>query len=529
MACADRRQAGLRALAALVVASALLHALAFPPWNVAAAAWVTLAPLFFALERVAPRTAFALGVLWGVVAHWAEAYWILPAMSFYYQQPWWFAVAFGVGSSLLFRGLHYGLFAAAVCWLSRGRQGAGRVVVFALTWTAFELLRARGPTADPWLLLGYAAVQVPVLLQVADIGGIYLVSFGMALVNAALAEVAPVAIAAPAGGSRAGAVSLLATRIVPAVLLVAGFWGAAYAYGAWHLAAPVSAPAGVPITVVQGNNDLGAQWHPERDLDTLETYLALSRAAVARAHPRLLVWPESAVTFFLAREPRFLERIRGMLAATGTALLAGAPHFEDADPAVPSYFNSAFYITGDGIQARYDKVRLLPFAEYFPLRFADFLRRRFGRVRSFTPGQGPQLIETGIGRLAIVICFEAVFAELVRERMHGGADLLVNLSNDAWLGASSGPAQHLVMVVPRAVENRTWVVRATTSGISAVIDPYGVAHDPTPTFVQAVVDAQVSPAHRSTMYQEWGDWFAGGCALAAAGLGMWKLRSGGWG
>lgn len=501
---------------ALVVASALLHALAFPPANLAPLAWVALAPFFVALDGAAPRRAFALGALWGVVAHWAEAYWILPAMSTYYRQPWWFAVAFGIGSSLVFRGLHYGLFAAAASWLARGRRGAARTVVLALTWTAFELLRARGPTADPWLLLGYAAVPLPALLQVADLGGVPLVSFGMALANAALAETAMAL-----RGTRAGAVR----AALPALGLAGLVLAAQYAYGVWRLAAPAPA-ARVPIAIVQGNNDLGAQWHPEHDDEILATYLALSRAAMARARPRLLVWPESAVTFFLARDPRRLERVRALLAADDTALIAGAPHVEDGDPAVPSFYNSAFYVTATGIQARYDKVRLLPFAEYFPLRFADFLRRRFGRVRAFTPGRGAPLIDSDVGRLATVICFEAVFAELVRERMAAGADLLLNLSNDAWLGAGSGPAQHLAMVVPRAVENRTWVVRATTSGISAVIDPRGVVRDATPTFAQAVVEARVAPGHRSTLYQRWGDWFAAACALAVAGLALARARRG---
>ena len=505
----------------LVLVSAGLHALAFPPWDWSGVAWVALVPFFVALYDVGRWRAFALGVLWGVAAHWAEALWVLPAMAFYYQQPWWFAGLFGIGSSLVFRGLHYGLFAAVTCSLVRGWRGPLRAVLVAVMWVAFEFLRARGPTGDPWLLLGYALVPHPTLLQTADLGGVYLLSFVVVVVNAAVAEVA-VAAADPAarvqGTGRAWAVSL--SSLIVAGVVVAG----TYAYGSWCLAAPLPREPAVPITIVQGNNDLGSQWHQEHYGEGLQTYLDLSRAAALRGHPQVLIWPENAVTFFLAREPRFLAPIRRMLADTGAALITGAPHYQDTDPARPAFFNSAFYLTAEGIAARYDKVRLLPFAEYFPLHFVEFLQRRFDRVRTFTPGDGAQLLETRLGRVAIVICFEAVFPELVRERMREGADILVNLSNDAWLGHGSGPAQHVAMVVPRAVENRTWVVRATATGISAVIDPYGVVHDATPTFVQAVVDSAVVPMRVPTVYKSWGDWFAWACVLICAALAVARRR-----
>jgi len=487
---------------ALVLLSAALHAAAFPPWDLPLLAWVALAPLLVALDGQGPRRAWWLGALWGTAAHWCEAAWVLPAMRDYYQQPGWFAGLFGCVSSLLFRGLPYGLFAAAASWLTRSQRAPRRAATLAALWVAVEFLRARGPTEDPWLLMGYALSGSPLLLQGADLGGIPLLSFVIVFVNAALAACL-----------RATPGRVAAAAIAVALLVGSG------AYGLARMATPLPDAPAVPISIVQGNNDLGAQWRQEHYGAGLQTYLDLSRAAAARAHPRVLIWPESAVTFFLAREPRFLAPIQALLAETGAELITGAPHVEDPDPARPAFFNSAFTVTADGIAARYDKVRLLPFAEFFPLRFSDFLRRRFDHVRAFTPGRDDLLLDTRMGRVAVVICFEAVFAELVRARMNQGAEVLVNLSNDAWLGAGSGPAQHLAMVVPRAVENRTWVVRATTSGISAVIDPYGVVHDATPTFVTAVIDARIAPLRIETLYERCGDWFAwacvGWCGVAA--------------
>ena len=138
--------------------------------------------------------------------------------------------------------------------------------------------------------------------------------------------------------------------------------------------------------VVQGNNQDAAQWRPGFYGHGLEDYIRLSAQAAERLHPQVIIWPEAAVTMFLAHEPRFQAPIRQLLRDTGAELIVGAPHYDDADPAVPRFLNSAFHVTGDGIDGRYDKVHLLPFAEYFPLRTIAFLRRNFERVRIFTEG-----------------------------------------------------------------------------------------------------------------------------------------------
>jgi apolipoprotein N-acyltransferase len=135
-------------------------------------------------------------------------------------------------------------------------------------------------------------------------------------------------------------------------------------------------------------------------------------------------------------------------------------------------------------------------------------------VLFFTPGAGAALLDTRLGKAAVAICFEADFPELVRRRMREGAEVLINLSNDVWLGAV-GQRQHLAMVTLRAVENRTWVIRATTTGISAVIDPFGAVRARTDTFTEAVLDARVVPMRVETIYERYGDVFAFGCVVAS--------------
>lgn len=487
----------------LILGSAALHALAFPPFAIVPLAFCAVAPFLVALRGLSVGRAALAGHLWGSAAIWGVGYWVAEALTFYYQQPWWFGVLFCLVGCQILWGLYYALFAAAAAVVLPRLTPAWRPPATAALWVACELARARLLTGEPWMLLGYALVPSPRLIQAADLGGVYLLSFVAILANAALAEL----VLAPAAQRRRLAVGVL----VPPLLLLAGV----AAYGAWRLGTTFPHDAPLRVTVVQGNNDVGSQWRPELYGAGLDVYARLSRDAARAQAADLLVWPESAVTFFPAYEPGLRGAIGDVLRDTGTDLILGAPHHEQG----AAYFNSAFHVRADGtVTGRYDKVHLLPFGEYFPLRFLAFLRRHFERVRTFTPGPEGMLLDTRAGPTAVLICFEAIFPEIVRERMRAGARLIVNLSNDVWLGRGVGQSQHLAMVVLRAVENRTWVVRATTTGISAFIDPWGRLHGTTPLDAAAVLSDTVTPQRVVTPYERVGDLFAYACVAAALAL-----------
>jgi apolipoprotein N-acyltransferase len=485
-------------IAALVLASAALYVLSFPGWNVSFLGWVALVPFLSALRGLRPGRGFLAGLLWGTATIWGIGYWLPVALSTYWGQPAWFGLLCAFFGSVVFVGLYSAGFAACVCCVARRWGGARRAAAVAVLWVAWEVARGRLLTGDPWLLIGYAPTPTPVWIQIADLGGVYLVSLVVAFTNAALAEMR-------AAASRA---ALLELALPLALVLLA-----AYAYGSIRLS-PDSEEATIPVAIVQGNNDLGSQWNPEHYGSGLDNYINMSRRGLPDG---LLVWPESAVTFFLADEPAYQRRIGEMLADTGSELIVGAPHRDSADPAVPRYFNSAFHMDSSGnLRGRYDKVHLLPFGEYFPLRTIGLLRRQFERVRTFEPGGEPRPLDTAFGRAAVVICFEAIFPELVRQRMAAGAAFLVNLSNDAWLGSGAGPEQHLAMIPMRAVENRAWVVRATTTGVSAVIDPTGRIQARSKSGEQALVFGMIAAAAGGTIYQRVGDLFAYACVTVSA-------------
>lgn len=481
---------------ALVLVSAVAHALAFPPWNFTAVAWVALVPLLIALRALRPGTAALAGLLWGSTAIWGVAYWVPGAIAFYYEQPWWFGVLFGVVGSMVLWGSYYAAFAALTAWLIPRTRGLMRAGTIAAAWIVCELARAKLLTGEPWMLLGYALVPHLRLIQIADLGGVYALSALVLFVNVSVDAVLL------DGRSAAG------TAAVATALLVA-----ALAYGTIRLSTDFHTAPPVRVAVVQGNNDLGAQWNAEHYGRGLDTYLRLSREAVRKTRAAVLLWPESAVTFFLPEEADLRIAVERLVAETDTEVVLGGPHLDGADPAAPRFFNSAFALApGLGITGRYDKTHLLPFAEYFPLRFSEFLRRRFERVRVFTAGNDPRLLPTRLGPTAVAICFEAIFPELVRTRMAAGAAVLLNLSNDGWLGA--GAAQHAAMVTLRGVENRTWVVRATATGISGVIDPHGRWTVRSGTGTAAILAADVVPLHADAVYKRYGDVFAHACVVA---------------
>jgi len=494
----------------LVLASAGAHALAFPPWDMAPLGFVAVVPFLVAIRHLSPLRAALVGHLWGSAAIWGVGYWVADAITFYYQQPLWFGVLFCLVGCQILWGAYYAAFAALASWCLPRFRAAWRPPATAVLWVACELARARLLTGEPWMLLGYSLVPSAQLIQVADLGGVYLLSFCAILVNAAIAEM----ILAPSAARFALARLVCAP---PMVLLAVVF-----AYGTMRLGGELTGGDSLRIAVVQGNNDLGSQWRPEFYGAGVDTYARLSRTAAESGRPELFVWPESAVTFFMAHEPGYRAAVARTLAATGADLIVGAPHHEDGE----RYYNSAFHLdAGGNITGRYDKAHLLPFGEYFPLRFIAFLRRHFERVRSFTPGDGNVLLDTRAGPAAVVICFEAIFPEIVRAKMARGAGFLVNLSNDVWLGRGVGQAQHLAMVVLRAVENRTWVVRATTTGYSAFIDPLGRIRAASRMNEEAVLSEEITPMHVATIYKSYGDWFAYTCVIAAVAAVAWSIRS----
>jgi apolipoprotein N-acyltransferase len=476
-----------------------LLALAFPgTGDQGWLAFPALAPLLVAIEGTAWRQAASLGFAAGLVFSLATIPWIAPTMVRYGGLPWGLA-----GLVLLGLAGYLALYLAAFCaLLSRGafRSGGWSVVVAASVWTALEFLRTHLLTGFPWNLLGYSQHRNLLLIQIAAVTGVYGVSFVVVAVNAALAQVVQ------ARGSWRGA--------LPPVGVAALLWGLAVG-SAWLQPLPEAATPPIRVALVQGNIDQGVKWDPAWQVRTLAIYRDLTRDA-ARERPQLVVWPEAAVPFVLREDPRRRE-VEALAREAGAYLLIGAPDRREGRAR-----NSAFLMDPEGrTVGRYDKRHLVPFGEYVPLRRLLFFVNALagGAIGEFVAGTEATVFPTPIGRVAVVICYEAIFPGEVQELFLAGADVLVNITNDAWFGRSAAPAQHLAMAAFRAVEHRAYLVRAANTGISAIVAPDGRVVRASGLFTPAVLSATISPRAGVSVYTRYGDLFAWGTvalALAAA-------------
>jgi apolipoprotein N-acyltransferase len=459
-----------------------------------------MVPFLVAVRGVRLRNALLLAWAWTVVASAMTTGWFPVAVAGYYKQSLLVGVALFLGVTTFTAALHYAAFAAAYRGLVG--LGVGHVLLAGAAWAAADLARVE-LTGDPWAIFGYSQAGVLPIVQIADLTGVYGIAFLLVTVNAALAELW-LARGDPLrqGAARRG------------LLLAAAVVGAALTYGFVRAAAVESGEKETRIAVVQANLDAGSQWRPELYGRNLDTYLRLSYDVLATQPPALVVWPESAMTFFLDTEPLFLAAIGHVVATQGAELLAGGPRHEGSE-SDPRYYNTAFLVARDGaIAARYDKRHLLPFAEYFPWRSIALLRREFGRVREFTPGRPSEPLPTVAGRAGIVICNEALFPDIATERVRDGAEFLVNLSNDSWVGDHQFATMAAEMASLRAVEQRRYLVRASTSGPSAIVDPRGRRRAGTTPATRDVITGAVQARAGLTPYARLGDAFGIACALA---------------
>jgi apolipoprotein N-acyltransferase len=499
------------ALAATLGSSALFG-LAFPPWSLRPLAFVCLVPLLLALRSGSAVRAVGLAWLWAVASAWAIAPFFATSLAAYYERPVWVGLLAGMAIFSVMASLYYMAFALIDRRLPRDSLAAPLLV--AAAWTSIELARGRLFTGssfligNPWGLLGYTHASGS-LAQVASFAGVYGIGFAIAAVNAGLAGWIGARLDPSRPGRRAARAALLAA--LPAFVFALGG-------GLALRAAPAASEAEglIEVGVVQGDVAVGRRWLSEYFGKNLDVYIDLTRRALREGSPRLIVWPESAVTFFLESEPLYRGAIARVLAAGDVELLAGGPA-RNGDGS-SQFFNSVFTVSSRGaITARYDKEVLLPFSEYYPFRSLGLMRRRVDGVRTYSPGPAdPAPLDTRMGRAGVLVCNEAMLPEVARARVRGGAELLVSPSNDSWI-AGKGFAEHMLAVVGlRAIEQRRYLVRASTSGPSAVIDPWGRTAVRTPVGRPAVLLGGVRPRQELTAYARLGDAFAAGNALVVA-------------
>ncbi len=436
-----------------------------------------------------------------------------------------------IGFSLVL-GLYFGLFGMAVMLVRKASGSTGAALMAApVLWVALELAAAR-ITSVPWDQLGYSQVDNALVNQLAPWTGVYGISFALVAVSALIA--AGLVLSSRQARLRLGVAGLL--------LLGAGAAGI-------FLPAPKPAPTAVAV-LIQPNLDVGddslwtssGEWNAHMAQfarlagEQCNTYIAGIPQTGAPSgeilcppyptHPDLVVWPESPAPFF-EEDPRFQQSMSEIARAEHAPLIVNGIG-SDYSPAEGSSLDhvSAMVFSADGAEVgRYDKIHLVPFGEYVPFaRLLFFARKLTGRVSKFTPGDERKVFRLGGHRYGIFICYEAVFADEVRQFSRLGAEVLVNISDDGWYGDTSAPWQHLNMARMRAIENRRWLLRDTNNGVTAAIDPYGRVRQSIPRHRVDALPAQFGFRDDVTFYAEHGDVFAWLCAIVGFIALAWSGR-----
>lgn len=505
---------------AATLLSGIGYALAFPPLRLRAIAFIALVPFLLALRSVGPRTALLLCWLLSIFTSYLVADALPAAVETYFLQPPLVSHLFAVGVWTVTVAIYTMVFGPVYRALAK-RPSVWTPLLAGAAWAGCELLRGRLFTGssffvgNPWALLGYSQAGAEWLSQIASLGGPYMISFVVAAANAAIVELVVAWRRDPA--SRRLALRAAAFGAAPLALSLV--------YGAISLrAADGDAGPPVEIAIVQGDVELGSVWRSDFYGRNLEIYLRGTLDAATAAKPRIAVWPEAALTFFLADEPDFQHAIARVLGAEDLELIVGGP--SRADGGGERFYNSVFLVEPDGaIRARYDKQHLVPFSEFFPLASLDFLRRRFERVRVFEHGADDAvLLPTRAGLAGVLLCNEAMLPEVAGRRVAAGAAILVSPSNDSWIRADAWAEQMFDMVALRAIEQRRYLVRASTSGPSAIVDPWGRVLARTQPFSRDVALGAVRPRTGRSLYGVVGDAFGFACVAVVLAV-LWVRRA----
>ena len=483
--------------------SGALLVLSFPIVNIWPLAWFFLVPLLLSIRGKRGKDAFFLGAFAGVVAYLGLIYWVVVAVHRYGDIPLPLAIPILL-LLVLYLSLYWGAFAFLVSYIKDKGEWV-MLLAFPALWVGLEYLRSFLLSGFPWALVGYSQYLNTPFVQIADITGVYGVSFLLVLINTLLC----LWIVRWRGRKRMPLQSTIFAIVLVAV---------ACAYGFWKIQTPLTTNKGLTVGVAQGNIEQDVKWDKEFQRETLDIYRKLS-TKLSRTSPHLVIWPETAVPAYFPSGTRLDRKVLSIPYQFKTYLLFGSLSSKKQGKEVRIY-NSAYLISPRSrILSRYDKIHLVPFGEYVPLSsFFPFSNSLVG-IGNITPGEEVVIFQFPRGKFGTLICFEVIFPELCREFVRNGADFMVTITNDAWFGRTSAPYQHLAQATFRSVENRIWLVRAANTGISAFVDPWGRINTASGLFTREVLRGEIDlKGSNMTFYARYGDVFAIFCALLGIGL-----------
>ncbi|MBN1385307.1 MAG: apolipoprotein N-acyltransferase [Elusimicrobia bacterium] len=460
-------------------------------------AWISLVPLFIVIQNEKPLSSFLYGILTGLAAYCGILYWLVQTFSAAGEPK-----IVGI-TALLLISLYLALYYGAFCFLASHFSLLTSHFSLVFIWVSLELLLTHLFTGFP-TLLGYTQWNFLPIIQISEFTGVYGVSSLIILVNIAITNI----------------ITKRQKPFSPSNFLTLSLILICLIFGFYKLKNPITHPlrsrlseAREPnnsrtVSILQGNIDQYKKWNAEYERDIIDSYSML--ALNTSANTDLIIWPESAVQRPLIRDIDTYNWVSKIVRKTKTQHLIGSNDIQNG-----KYYVSAFLISADGrIIDEYSKNHLVPFGEYMPLRniLGKFIKV-VNEIGEFSSKKRYESINSKSGRLAVNICFEAIFPNEIRKLVKNGAQVIVNITNDAWYLKTSAPYQHFVMNVFRAVENRRELVRAANTGISGFIDSRGRVKSKTEIFATTILADKVQLMDNITFYTRFGNVFAYTCLI----------------
>ncbi|MFW6131595.1 MAG: apolipoprotein N-acyltransferase [Candidatus Aminicenantaceae bacterium] len=475
------------------VLSGGLTALSLPKFDLSFLAWVSLIPLFFLICKKTPKQAFTLGWIAGISFYAILIYWI-PAVPAHYGNLSLFLSLIIYMVLVLFLSLFWAFFSY---FASKINKSFPRLIFILLPflWVSFEYIITHIFTGFPWGLIGYSTYENIYFIQIASITGIYGLSFLLVLFQSLFV------------------LSIKFKKKYPffiALILIL----LVHLGGFLRIKHNSSSQKTIQAAVIQGNVSSDIQWNQLTSNEIrsyFDDHMELSTKAISEG-AQIIIWPEFTVplcfscNYGIYRE--FQQELLNYVNKHGCTLVVGTNE-KTLSSGQTEYHNTALCIRPDLSISHYYKNHLVPFGEYIPYKnFFSFIKNFTHAIGEITPGKQLTLHKFNGYKFATPICFEIIFPDLVRRFTKKGANFLVTITNDGWYGESSAPFQHFSMAVLRAVENRRYLLRAATTGISGIIDPYGRIVSKTSLMTKAFLVEDISAYDRITFYVKYGDYLS---------------------
>lgn len=473
----------------LALLSGIIIGLSYPPLHLGFLAWFGFIPLIHVFLNVKASQAAKFAFLASITANFISLYWI--------------GLNSGAGFLPVFASLVGAILYLGIFWSGLGyfvayveKRSSKGLIALPFAWVAMEFIRSLGVLGFPWINLGLTQTEYLPLIQIADTTGSYGISFWIVLINIGfyLAVI-----------SKDKRKYLIITSLIFLLVLSFGLIRI-------NTIEDVNSKP-IAIAITQSNISPDEKWEPESREENFKLMHGLLDSAL-NLNPDLVLWPESAVPAYLRLSSYRRNPIVAKLAKFNIPLLSGTVDRVIDKNREKKYYNSTIFIKPDGSVKMYNKIHLVPFAEYIPLsgKFPSLKKLNFGQG-NFTPGEEYTVFELDSIKFSNIICYESSMPKLVRNFVKNGAQFITIQANDGWLGKSAGPYQHFELAKLRAIENRVPIVRCANTGISGVINSVGIVEQKISLGEKAIIKAEIFPAQNLTFYTKYGEVFAMICII----------------